>query len=193
MKEARLARQYARALVEAARVRGLLERVEQDLEFFVGTLETEEWRLFLADLRIPLKERMQVLERVIGPHIDPLTLSFLRLVLQNGRQRLFAAIAVTYRQMAGEARREIEARLYSARPLGADELECVRGRLEMFTGRRVRLRPVVDASLLGGVRVQIEDLIIDGSVRARLQQLEERMLRAGMSSLRADTGGPAQV
>jgi len=193
MKEARLARQYARALVEAARVRGLLERVEQDLEFFVGTLETEEWRLFLADLRIPLKERMQVLERVIGPHIDPLTLSFLRLVLQNGRQRLFAAIAVTYRQMAEEARREIEARLYSARPLGADELESVRGRLEMFTGRRVRLRPVVDASLLGGVRVQIEDLIIDGSVRARLQQLEERMLRAGMNGLRADTGGPAQV
>lgn len=187
MKEARLAKEYGRALVDAARARGVLNRVEQDLEFFVETLAIDEWRLFLANMRIPLKQRMQVLERVFGPHIDSLTLSFLKVVLRHGRQRLFPSIAATYRQMAEAVRREVEAELYSARPLGADEIEQIRGQLENFTGRRVRLRPVVDASLLGGVRVQIEDLIIDGSVRARLRQLEEKMLRAGMSGTHADT------
>ncbi|MBE3576607.1 MAG: ATP synthase F1 subunit delta [Limnochordales bacterium] len=190
MKEVRLAKQYARALVEAARARGLLERVEQDLESFVGTLAIEEWRLFLADIRIPLEQRMQVLERVFGPHVDSLTLSFLKLVLRHRRQRLLPTIASVYRQMAVEARQEVEAEIYSARPLGADELEQIRGGLESFTGRRVRLRPVVDHSLLGGVRVQIEDLIIDGSVRSRLRQLEEKMLRAGMNGSLADAGSP---
>ncbi|HHV55607.1 MAG TPA: ATP synthase F1 subunit delta [Firmicutes bacterium] len=180
MKHTRAAKQYARALVEAARARGLLDRIEEDLSLFRDTLDLPEWSLFLTNPAVPLDQRYQTLERVFAPYLDPLTLSFLRVLLQHGRVRLLPEIADLYRQLARAARQEVEAALYSARPLGADELDLVRGRLEMFTGRRVRLRPVVDASLLGGIRVQIEDLIIDGSLRARLRQLEERMLQAGI-------------
>ena len=72
----------------------------------------------------------------------------------------------------------VEAIISSATALEPTDVEALRERLTVMTGKRVELHQEVDASLLGGVSVRIGDRLIDGSVRGRLERL-----RTGLSNI----------
>ncbi|MBE3583207.1 MAG: ATP synthase F1 subunit delta [Limnochordaceae bacterium] len=180
MRGSKLARQYAQALVEAAVVRGLVGRVEKDLDEVRSWWELAEFRLFLSEVRIPVARKKEVLAQLGQGRLDPLTIHFLQLVVERGRQRALPAICEAYRAQADIVRRQVRADVFTAQPLEPGDLELLRQRLEVFSGRVVSLRPVVDSSLLGGVRIQLGDLILDGSVAGRLRRLEQRLLRVAL-------------
>jgi F-type H+-transporting ATPase subunit delta len=66
----------------------------------------------------------------------------------------------------------------SAVPLTDQEREALAGNLARSTGKRIQLHPAVDPALLGGLVLRMGDTVVDGSVRAKLEQLRER-LRTG--------------
>jgi F-type H+-transporting ATPase subunit delta len=80
-----------------------------------------------------------------------------------------------YRDLQREQRGESEALVTSAVPLTEAEQEALRTKLEKRFGRKMLLKCEVDPSLLGGIRVETEGRVLDGSLRARLQEMKEVM------------------
>ena len=95
------------------------------------------------------------------------------LICRRGRARELPDAIAHYRQLADIRARTREARVVSAAPLTAEEKERLTAALEKKSGMKVTLSCAVDPSLIGGMTVEMDGRVTDGSVRTRLREIKE--------------------
>jgi F-type H+-transporting ATPase subunit delta len=167
---------WAAGLVEVARAEGQLEAVEEDLFRFARVLEgSDELRSVLTDEAVPASRRLGVVTDLLGNRASPLSAALVSAVVAAGRARQLPAIADALVQRAAASRQRAVAEVRSAVALDEDQRTRLAEALGRATGRNVEVKVVIDPSVLGGVVAQVGDTVIDGSVRARLDELRERI------------------
>ena len=172
-----LARRYARALVGLATTPAQRDKFARDMTSIadLARQRDESGRTMLSVLsadRFAMSDRknlLGVLARRVGA--DPMVVKFLDLVLERDRMEGLLEIARAYQRMADEAAGRLQAQITSAQPLAPDELQKIKSALEKATGKQVVTSTAVDPELIGGVVAKVGSYVIDGSVRATLQQL----------------------
>jgi F-type H+-transporting ATPase subunit delta len=164
---------YAEALFGVARSEGHLGEVEDELFRFARTLEaSDELRTTLTDAALPVSRRQQIVEDLLGGKANPVTTSLLSMVVGTGRSRdLPAIVDELVRISAAEGNKEV-AEVRSAVALTDDQRSRLAEALGKATGKQVEVKVIIDPSVLGGLVAQVGDTVIDGSVRARLDQLK---------------------
>ena len=146
---------YAEALLAIARAEGETDRVTDELIALGQAVESDEQlRSTLADSRLPAERRAQVIEDVLAGKALQTTIATASMVVAAGSGAVVA-----------EAR--------SAVALTDDQVSRLTEALTSKLGRPVKVRNIVDPTVIGGVVTQIGDEVIDGSVRTRLNQLRE--------------------
>jgi len=165
-----VARRYARALFGAAETHQRLDPVAADVHA-VGRLLAGEPRArgLLTAPQLDAQEKSAFVERLLAGRVDPLVVELLQLLLEKKRFALFADVVTSFGELMDEARGVLRARVTSAVALPEDLAARLRAELERHTGKRVELEPRVDPELLGGLRVQYGDRIIEQSVRRTLE------------------------
>ena len=165
---------YANALFEVARVEGSLAAVEDDLFRFARTLESsDELRSVLTDEAVPASRRQGVIEDLLGGTASPVTANLVSFVVGSGRARQLPQIIDRLVARAAEAKDSVVGEVRSAVPLTEDQKTRLGEALSKATGKKVEVKVIQDPSVLGGLVAQVGDTVIDGSVRARLDQLRE--------------------
>jgi F-type H+-transporting ATPase subunit delta len=163
---------YASALFEIARAEGQLDEVEDELFRFARNLEgSDELKNVLTDDLIPAEKRLAVVEDLLGGKATPTTVQLVSLVVGTGRGRELPAIINRLVERAAAAKSRTVAEVRSAVPLDEDQQARLAAALANATGKEVELKVVVDPSVLGGLVATVGDTVIDGTVRARLEQL----------------------
>jgi F-type H+-transporting ATPase subunit delta len=176
--EDQVARVYAGALLEAAREAGSVERVGKDFKAFADALDASQpLRAVLFDPQIEVSAKQRVVGALTGG-VDPLLANTLSLLLDKGRQAAIDGVCREYERLAAEEAGVVAVEVTSAVTLTLDAEERIVRRIEEATGRRPKLEKRVDETIIGGLVLRVGDVIIDGSVRSRLQQLRERLLTA---------------
>jgi F-type H+-transporting ATPase subunit delta len=167
---------YANALFEVARVEGSLGEVEDELFRFARTLEgNDDLRSTLTDEAIPAARRQGVVEDLLGAKASPVTANLVQFVIGAGRARQLPQIIDRLVQRAAAAKDSVVGEVRSAIPLTEDQVARLAEALGTATGKNVEVKVIVDESVLGGLVAQVGDTVIDGSVRARLDQLREQI------------------
>ena len=167
---------YANALFEVARVEGSLGEVEDELFRFARTLEgNDELRSVLTDEAVPVARRQGVVEDLLGVKASPVTANLVQFVIGAGRARQLPQIIDRLVQRAAAAKDSVVGEVRSAIPLSDDQKARLAEALGKATGKNVEVKVIVDESVLGGLIAQLGDTVIDGSVRARLDQLREQI------------------
>ncbi len=165
---------YAAAFLEVARAEGLLPRVEQELFGLSHTLETnEELRRTLSDASIPPDRRQSIVEDLLGARFLPLTASLVSFVVSTGRARDLPAIIEKLVERSAAERKHALAEVRSAVALSDDQKERLAKSLSDSLGRQVEVKVIIDPDVLGGLVARVGDIVIDGTVRHRLEQLKE--------------------
>jgi F-type H+-transporting ATPase subunit delta len=164
---------YAEALLAVARSEGALRDVSDQLHTFARVLETnDELRTTLVDQQIPVSRRQQIVEDLLGEKAHPIATTLATMVVGAGRARDLPVIIDELVALgAAESNKEV-AEVRSAVPLTDDQQQRLVAALEAATGKKLELKVVVDATVLGGIVAQVGDTVIDGSVKTRLQQLQ---------------------
>jgi F-type H+-transporting ATPase subunit delta len=181
-----VARVYAETLLGAARERGALDRTAEEVDALRAVLRsTPRLADFLRSPRVPLDEKRGVLRRTLGERISAQTLRFLELVLERRRQDVLGDILDVFADRVRQLRNEEIVRVRSAVPLEAGLRRRLAEAFARATGRRILLEEEVDPELLGGIVVQVGDRRIDGSLRARLENLRDRMRRGAQAAAAA--------
>ena len=167
---------YADALFEVARAEGSLGRVEDELFSVARTFETNDaLRTAITDAGIPIERRLGIVEDLLGGRASSTTTALVSFVVGSGRARDLPKIIDRLVEKAADSRAEAVAEVRSAVPLDEDQRARLTAALGKHTGKKVSLKVVVDPSILGGVVAQIGDMVIDGSIRRRLEQLKETL------------------
>lgn len=97
---------------------------------------------------------------------------FLAMLAENHRLALLPEIAGLYEELRADAERVVKAKVTSATPLPASELDTITAALKKRFGREVEIETAVDESLIGGAVIDAGDVVIDGSLRGKLARLQ---------------------
>jgi ATP synthase F1 delta subunit len=169
---------YATAVFETLPSPSDLEDIEDELFRFARVVEaTPALRSALTDRSLPLGVRRGVVADLLEGRARPATVRLVDEALR-GRTRDLVATLDWLVVQAAQARGWRVARVRAARDVDAGERQELSGALERLAGTPVELQVFVDESLLGGAIVQIGDLLVDATIRHRLEQLQEHLLGA---------------
>jgi F-type H+-transporting ATPase subunit delta len=168
---ATIARPYAKAAFEYARDAKAFAEWSQALQTAaeivtdprVGPL-TKNPQWLAADL-------VGLITDVAGAKLDAGMQNFVRVLAENHRLLLLPEIAAHYELLRSEVENTVDVDLVSAVPLNVAQADKLKQALSTRLKRQVRMRTSVDASLLGGAVLRAGDLVIDGSLKGRLERL----------------------
>ncbi|MFZ5656394.1 MAG: F0F1 ATP synthase subunit delta [Pseudomonadota bacterium] len=167
-----LARPYARAAFNAARDEGRLQAWSDALAFAARVAADPQAQAVLKHPQLSADKAAQLLS-VEGA--DTAVARFFRMLADNRRLELLPEIAGLFEQLRADAERVVKARVTSAAQLGDADLAAIRDGLRRRFGREVELETAIDASLIGGAVIDAGDVVIDGSVRGKLERLQSAL------------------
>lgn len=125
---------------------------------------------------ITSEKKTALVNQILAPVVDELTATFVRLLIEKGREDILAAVGEEYRRQADVAKGLVRAQATVAFPLDDAQRDALIPALSKRTGMEIDLEIIVDPAIIGGVVVRLGDTVIDGSVRGALERLRERML-----------------
>lgn len=167
---------YARALFEVARAEGTLDEVEDELFRFARSYESSDaLRSALSDEHIPADKRQAIVEDLLDGKATGTTVQLVSMVIGSGRSRDLPAIVDSLVQRASSAKQLDLAEVRTAVALSDDQQARMKAALENATGKSLNLKTIVDPTVVGGVVATIGDIVIDDTVRTRIDQLKSRL------------------
>ena len=135
------------------------------------------FRSLLASPGISQRERLESIRTVFGESLHPHVRSMIGLLCEKGRIRLFHSCVEEYRALMHLHDKITTAKVVSAVPLTEREHDALKQKLERISRKTVILECSVDPSLLGGVTVEMNGTVMDGSLRHRLHEVKDVMNR----------------
>ncbi len=175
-----LANRYAQALADVVTRPGAATgaaAVTAELGAFLAAFRTSlELRNVLLSPAVALARKKSLIA-VLGGRLglSRIALNFLYVVTEHRRLTLLGEMLAAFEALLDERAGAIRAAITTAQPASAEDQNLLIDRLSQRTGRSVRSKFSVDASLLGGAVVRIGSTIYDGSVKGRLAALERRL------------------
>ena len=168
-------RMYARALYEAARDRGRVDAVREELEDFVAAQrDVPELRELLRNPQLDQRVKASALGELLGGE-EELVRNFLLLLAEKGRAGEIEEIAREFERLAAREEGILDVELTTAVELSDEEARDVLAQIEKASGRKVVATRRVDPDLIGGLVLQAGSLRVDASVRGRLNRLRQEL------------------
>ena len=169
-------KEYAEALFELAAGENVLEETSDGLVTVISALrQNPEYRALLASAAIGKADRMKALDDAFDGKVPKVLMGVLRMMVSRGHVGALDNMVREYEELSREYRGESTARVLSAVPLKESEAMAIRQELEKRVGHTVIVQCEVDPSLIGGVRVEVDGRVIDGSIRNKLEQIKDVM------------------
>ena len=169
-------REYAEALFELAVQGNETKETSEGLESVVSALlQTPDYRAMLASPAISKEERLNALDSAFRGKIPDILLAILRMMISRGHVSALNGMARDYEELARGYRGESVAVVTSAVPLKEAETVALRAKLEKKLSKTVIMQFRVDPELIGGIRVEVDGRVIDGSIRNKLDEIKEVM------------------
>jgi F-type H+-transporting ATPase subunit delta len=164
---------YADALLDDIDAQSF-DEIEDELFRWARTVEGNlELRRLLLDRDADLESRLGTVQALLGEKVDAATLALARFVIAGGRSRDVVGTLDYLVDYVAKARDWRVARVHTARPLDEQSRADLVASLSSLTGKNVELQVADDPELLGGVLVEIGDLRLDATTRARLGALRD--------------------
>jgi F-type H+-transporting ATPase subunit delta len=169
---------YARALFEAAKEKGRLAQIREELGDFVAAIDdVRELDAMLRNPQLDPRAKAQALEDVLGG-ADELVRNFLLLTVEKNRAGQLREIHREFERLMAAEERRLTVELTTAYELSDDEAKQIVGQIERASGRPVDATRTVDPDLIGGIILQAGSLRVDASVRGRLERLRRELTTA---------------
>jgi F-type H+-transporting ATPase subunit delta len=179
MKNLKIARRYAKALLIIGKEDDKAESYKEELDRFSDLITSEkELEQAITNPLYDVGGRKKVLQAVIDKTgISKVLASFLLLLFDKGRFGFLSDINEFYKKLADELKGVVRASLVSATELSSETVEKIRTTLSKKTGKDIILEVEQDPSLIGGIVSRIGDLVLDGSIKTQLLNMRESLKR----------------
>ena len=170
-----IASKYASALYELALENNQLDIYQEQIRFVLNSLnENKEFFDVLNSKFLSIKEIHEIIEKTfIGVEID--IISLLKIIVENHRVEILRDVLISFNSMCNSYKGITEGILYSAFDLDKNTISDIESAIGLKEKRKVSLIFKIDPSLIGGVKVVINNHIYDGSVKNKLSEMKQSL------------------
>ncbi len=179
-----VARPYAQAIFEVANEAGSLAEWSASLEAASQLLEDGQVADFLSAPTLNNARRLEFLTELFASARasllsggDQKGLNFLKLLIENGRIAVMPEISEHFEELRARIENAVDVMVTSAVPISGDQQQAIAIALKQRLGREIRLETEIDEHLIGGAVIRAGDVVIDGSLRARLDGLANALIK----------------
>ena len=172
------ARVYAEALFEVGRDKGKLDALQQQLGQFADAVDrNRELQVFFFSPYLSTAEKQEGIEKAITG-AEPELVNFLELLVDKHRMTEVFRIRRELDELWKHENRRIDVTVTSAVELDSAVVEKIGQEVERQTGEKVDLASQVDSEILGGIVLQVGNMVLDASIRSRLEKLRKSVATA---------------
>jgi F-type H+-transporting ATPase subunit delta len=169
---------YARALFEAARDAGTLAATGADLSAFVEAMRgSRELTAVLYNPQISSVQKKQIVAELTAGG-DRMFVNGLDLLIDKRHAGLIADVHDSFQRLLREEQQIMEVEITTAVELPEETKAKIRIRIEEATRKKIEIKETVREDIIGGLILRIGDVIVDGSLKAKLGQLRNRLVQA---------------
>ncbi len=166
-------REYAEALFTLALEKKKVKKFSENLDFLKEIFaENMDYLEFLASPAIPLSERLSALREAFSKSLEEDVLICLELLCKKGRIKGTLSFIDVFFELKTASENTSIAKVYYAMPLDEEQKTLLSRTLERKTGKKVELLFIEDKSLIGGIKVLLDDKVFDGSVSHHLKDIK---------------------
>jgi ATP synthase F1 delta subunit len=177
-----VAQVYARALFEVASERDTLDRVRDELGQLVDVLASDrQVRIFFFSPYFSTAEKKDGLGRMVSG-ADPTLMSFLETLVERHRMPVIFRVRERFDTLWDAEMKVLPVEVTSAVELDGETVRAIGERIGSSTGNRVAVTSVVDPDILGGISLRVGNVILDASVRNKLNLLRKHVGHARLPS-----------
>jgi F-type H+-transporting ATPase subunit delta len=173
-----IARVYARALFEVASEQDSLDEIREQLGAFADAIhENRDLAVFFFSPYFSVVEKKEGLERAVRD-ANPAFANFVQALIERHRMPAIFRIRTQFNSLWDEERKLLPVQVTSAIELDAKTVESLGERIGKQIDRQVEVTSSVDPDILGGVVLRVGNVILDASIRNRLEQLRKQVAQA---------------
>src|SRR5947209_5513000 len=186
----RVARVYAGALLNAAEKKGKVDEIWEQVAALIGAPRRRGENAadpvaLLTSTAIPRGRRGEIIRLVFAGKVDDLLFNFLMVLNDHQRLDIVRAVAAVYHELMDQRARRIRVQVRTAVPLTDVERTKVKQLArDQFRDMHPVLVETVDPEVLGGLRLQVGDRVIDATVRTRIESLKNQLLARSSHAIR---------
>ncbi|KPJ68131.1 MAG: hypothetical protein AMJ43_01635 [Coxiella sp. DG_40] len=168
-----IARPYAKAIFALALADNKLHEWSEMLNVLAYVARNVYVKKVLVDPRVNLQQRASLFIDICAQITDEKQINFLKVLATHRRLAILPVIAECYEQLCNKHENIVKLKIISAMPLPNEQQEKLQQCLQKRIGTKIVAQYKCDQSLIGGIVIRIDDRIIDGSIRGKLQRLEK--------------------
>lgn len=166
-----IARPYAKAVFELANSENRLNNWSDMLNTLANIAADADMNRFIASPRVTAAQVAEVMTGVAGSALTDAGSNLVKLLAENDRIAALPDIAARYELLKIDAENSVDVEVTSVEPMSDEHKKALGESLRRKLGRDVRMTYSTDPTLLGGALIKAGDLIIDGTVRGRLEKM----------------------
>jgi len=179
METTQVGKRYAKAIFSLAEEQGVVDALAEDVQQLAQLFEASgDFEAFCCNPLIDDAERKQVFSQLFGNSAQPLTLQCLEFLGRKDRLGSLGAVCAGFLSLYREAKGILLAEITFSHPPTDGQVDALKQKLSAQTGKTIEAETKVDASLIGGFRVNIANEISDYSVATQLEQFKQQVLNA---------------
>jgi ATP synthase F1 delta subunit len=173
-----IARVYAEALFEVAKEKDKLDEIRTELGQFADALaENKEMQVFFFSPYFSSAEKKEGIDRVVQGGEEEFV-NFLELLAEKHRMPVIFRMRRQFDELWKRENKRIDVTVTSATELDDSVVKQIGKEIEEQTGEKVDLSTEVDDSILGGLVLQVGNMVLDASIRNRLEKLRKNVAQA---------------
>lgn len=168
-----IAKRYAEALINTAIEANAVENYGAQLDVATVFMVNSEVKDILEYPGVNIAKKKELIKSLMNEKLDKNIIHFLMILLDNNRLKYFTEIVAEYKVIADKYRDILFVEVTTAVELNEDQINRIKVKLSSQYGTsNIKTKIVIDTSVIGGVKLKIGDTVIDGTVKARLESLE---------------------
>jgi len=182
MNDSKISVRYSRALFQSALEKNILDEVNKDMILISEICKVAETKEFLHSPVIVPSKKMDIFHKILGENVEKITLSLIDLVVKNGRESFLPAIARVFIHETMKYKGITKSVLTTSSKVDKKVKEQISELISDLFNTKAELEEVIDAEIIGGFILRIDDNYIDASVRNKLNKIRKELMRSVIPS-----------
>lgn len=172
----RIAKRYAKSLIGLAKEQNSVDQLNEDMKGFVQIAEdSHDFVLMLQSPIIKHDKKLEVLMAMFDGKVSDISIAFFKLLSRKGREAALPAIAKAYTTFFNEDKGLAVAEITTAAPLSESFKKDLAAKVSKAVNKTVELEETINADLIGGFILRMDDKQIDSSVKTQLLNIKKRL------------------